>query len=350
MIQAKNLQEFDFEEMKELVLSLGLPVFRARQIYEMVQSNKEWEEATNLPKNIKEKFLDYFTLALSIIKQQSGRDGVVKYLFKANDNNVIEGVFLPNKYGNTLCISSQVGCAMGCTFCASGINGLIRNLTPGEMLAQVLAVNRINGGTLQKRAISNVVIMGSGEPLDNYDNLIKFFALLSSEEGLNLSLRNVTVSTSGLADKIRKLADEKLPLTLTISLHSADDEKRKELMPVAKLFSVDEIISAADYYFEKTGRRVSYEYALTKNNSDMHSMYVLASKLKGKNVHVNLIRLNQVKEQDVIAADENKAEEALEFLVNYGIQATIRRSLGSDIEGACGQLRNHYLKSKNEIL
>lgn len=345
----KSIQDLSYDELKILVIKREFPAFRATQIFNMALNHKDWNESTNLPSVVKDAFNDYNAVSVKIIEQIEGKNGVIKYLFLLSDNSIVEGVFLPNNYGNTLCISTEVGCAMGCVFCASGLVGLIRELTAGEMLGQILVVNRKQGGTKASRTISNIVLMGSGEPLANYDNLIKFLELVSCERGINISLRNITVSTCGLADKIVSLADAKLPVNLAISLHAAFDEKRRKIMPVANLFSINEVISAADYYYNKTGRRVSYEYAMTDENVDDNSIRKLALLLKNKNVHVNLIRLNDVAERTVAPASQARSIDIQKYLEDRGISVTVRRSLGSDVEGACGQLRNHFLSDGNVV-
>ncbi|HQC54350.1 MAG TPA: 23S rRNA (adenine(2503)-C(2))-methyltransferase RlmN [Clostridia bacterium] len=343
MIKNMNLLDLNYEQLKELVVKKGLPVYRADQITDMLLSYKDWDEASNLPKNISDSFKEYCTLPLTIIKEVEGEDGTIKFLYKLVDGNMIEGVYLPNNYGNTICVSTQVGCKMHCSFCASGKDGFLRDLTSGEILSQVLAVNKKMGGTAKQRAISNIVLMGSGEPLDNYDNVISFLKNISSKRGLGISLRNVTVSTCGLVKQINRLAKEGLNVTLTISLHATDDEKRQKIMPVAKSNKIADIINAADNYYKATNRRVSYEYALTKDNSDNTSIAKLIDLLKDKNVHVNLIRLNEIDGQEVMGISEKRSLEILEKLTSSKIQATLRRSLGSDIEGACGQLKNHFV-------
>ena len=339
-----NLLDLNHEQLKEIVVKKGLPAYRADQIMDMLLCYKDWSEVSNLPKNTSDLFSDYCTLPLEIIKEFKGENGVIKFLYKLQDNHLIEGVYLPNNYGNTICVSTQVGCKMRCAFCASGKDGFMRNLTSGEILAQVLLVNKIMGGTSKNRAISNVVLMGSGEPLDNYDHVVSFLKNISAKRGLNLSLRNITISTCGLVKQINKLAKEGLNVTLTISLHSTDDEKRKKLMPIASANKIMDIIAAADNYYKSTGRRVSYEYALTEESSDNTSVEGLIEFLKDKNAHVNLIRLNEIEGQEVRGVSERRSVEILDRLNNSGVSATLRRSLGSEVEGACGQLKNHFAK------
>ncbi|MBQ8178204.1 MAG: 23S rRNA (adenine(2503)-C(2))-methyltransferase RlmN [Clostridia bacterium] len=347
----KCLQDFSFKELEELVVSLGQPKFRATQLYDLAMRHKEYDEATNIPKGLIDSLKDkYFATSLKIIERLVGKDGTEKYLYALNDGNVVEGVFMPHRYGNTLCVSTQVGCRMGCAFCASGLGGLIRNLTAGEILGQVLCVNRLHGGTPKDRAITNVVLMGSGEPLDNYEEVTKFLELLSYEKGINISLRNVSLSTSGLVPKIKELAESNLPVVLTISLHAATDEKRSALMPVNKAYPIKELIAAAKYYFEKTHRRVIFEYALVEGkNSDKKSAEELAHLLKGFPCHVNLINLNYVKEKGLRGIKGNYIKEFIDNLNKMGISATLRHSMGNDIDGACGQLRVKYLAEHDEV-
>ncbi len=347
----KCLQDLTFEEIEELVVSLGQPKFRAGQLYDLQMRHKEYDEATNLPKTLIDGIkADYFATSLKIIERLVGKDGTEKYLYALNDGNVIEGVFMPHRYGNTLCVSTQVGCRMGCAFCASGLGGLIRNLTAGEIIGQVLCVNRLHGGTPKDRAITNVVLMGSGEPLDNYDEVTKFLRLLSAEKGINISLRNVSLSTSGLVPKIKELANSNLPVVLTISLHAATDEKRSALMPVNKAYPIKELIDSAKYYFDKTRRRVIFEYALVEGkNSDKKSADELARLLKGFPCHVNLINLNYVKEKGLRGIKGNYIKEFIDNLNKQGISATLRHSMGNDIDGACGQLRVKYLAEHDNV-
>ena len=347
----KCLQDLSYSELETLVVELGQPKFRANQLYDLAMRHKEYEEATNLPKALLDALkMEYFATSLKIIERLVGKDGTEKYLYALNDGNVIEGVFMPHRYGNTLCVSTQVGCRMGCAFCASGLGGLIRNLSAGEILGQVLCVNKLQGGTPKDRAITNVVLMGSGEPLDNYQEVTKFLSLLSAEKGINISLRNVSLSTSGLVPKIRELAESNLPVVLTISLHAATDEKRSALMPVNKAYPIKELIESAKYYFEKTHRRVIFEYALVEGkNSDKKSAEELAHLLKGFPCHVNLINLNYVKEKGLRGIKGNYIKEFIENLNKLGISATLRHSMGNDIDGACGQLRVKYLAEHDAV-
>lgn len=337
------LLDLSLDEINRLLSELNQPKFRAEQLYKWVQSGADWSEMTNIPKELLNTLAqNYRAQGVEIYRVFTSKDGTKKFLYKLFDGNIIEGVFMSYKYGNTLCVSTQVGCRMNCAFCASGLEGLIRNLSAGEILGQITAVNRLEGGSLAKRAVTNVVLMGSGEPLDNFDNVLKFLRLATDARGLNISARNISLSTSGLAPKIRELADCAIPVTLTVSLHAADDSARTAIMPVNKAYNIAEVIDACKYYFEKTGRRYIFEYALIagKNDSDAEAEK-LAALLKGLPCHVNIIRLNYVKERGLKASD-NTAD-FLKILTDRNISTTIRRSMGADIEGACGQLRNKFV-------
>lgn len=290
----------------------------------------------------------YIACPLTIIKKLVSSDKTQKYLYRLHDGNVIEGVLMNYKYGNTLCVSTQIGCRMGCKFCASTLNGLVRNLTAGEILAQVITANAENAAQNEKRAVTNIVLMGSGEPFDNFDNVVGFLKLVNSPEGLGVSYRNISLSTCGLVPEMYRFADLRLPVNLTVSLHSPIDEKRREIMPIANKYSVKEIINAARYYFEQTGRRVIFEYTLIEGQNDTEKdARNLAGVLKGFPAHVNLIRLNPVRERNLSATKNNQAQKFLGMLESLGISATIRRQMGVDINGACGQLRNDYLKNES---
>ena len=344
------LQDYSYAELQALVLEYGEKSFRAQQIYLGLMQGKRISALPVSPE-FREKLLSRFEdEPVKILETfTSKEDGTKKFLFLLADGNLIEGVLMKYKYGNTQCISTQVGCRMGCKFCASTLNGLIRNLSPGEILCQILAVNQSEGGTLKDRAVTNVVLMGSGEPLDNYENVIKFLRLLTAEGGINISARNVSLSTCGLVPEMKKLAEEGIPLNLTVSLHASTDEERMRTMPVANKYKIAEILSACSYYFEKTGRRYIFEYSLIsgENCDDAHAL-ALVRLLKGKPCHVNLIRLNEVEERSLRPVAEREARSFLETLEKHGISATLRRSMGSDIGGACGQLRASYLAEKKK--
>ncbi len=343
------LSDMTYEEIKSQISAMNEKSFRALQLYQNLHSGKDYDQMTNIPAALKDTLSkDYGALGVKIEKSITAEDGTVKFLFALYDGNIVEGVLMKYKYGNTICVSTQVGCRMNCAFCASGLDGLIRNLSAGEMLAEVVLVNAFLGGSHSNRLITNVVLMGSGEPLDNYDNVIKFIRLLNSAEGLNISYRNVSLSTCGLVDKVYKLIDEDMPVTLTFSLHSPTDEVRSEIMPVNKAFNVDSVITAAKKYFDATGRRVIFEYSLIngRNDRDIDAV-TLAKKLRGFPAHINLIVLNYVKERGLKSSGRERAQAFLKILEDNGASATIRRTMGADIEGACGQLRRRYTEEKN---
>lgn len=344
------LQDLSRGEIESLVAEYGEKKYRAQQLFEGLMQGKRLSEipvSASLRDALSERFEDEPVK----IKETfvSREDGTKKFLFELADGNLIEGVFMRYKYGNTQCVSTQVGCRMGCKFCASTLGGLVRNLSAGEILSQILAVNRSEGGTLKDRAVTNVVLMGSGEPFDNYDNVIKFIKNASEEGGINISPRNISLSTCGLVPEMKRFAEESLPVNLTVSLHASSDEERKRVMPISNAYSIEEIMDACACYFKKTGRRYIFEYTLIAGeNCDREHAEALARLVKGKPCHVNLIRLNEVKERSLAAADEKAAYRFLGVLEKNGVSATLRRSLGSDIGGACGQLRANYLENKQE--
>ena len=342
-----DLLSLNLNELKELFPE---PKYLGGQLFTFLHNGCSFDEMTSLKKDLREQLkAEYITNPVTILKKFVGKSGTIKYLFALTDGNLIEGVYMPHDYGNTLCLSTQIGCRMGCSFCASGLDGLLRNLTPGEMLGQVVAVNRDNGGTTKDRAVTNLVLMGSGEPFDNYQNVLKFLDLVSHEKGIGISERNISLSTSGLADKVREFADSGHKVTLSISLHAPFDELRSSIMPVNKKYNIQNIVSASKYYFEKTGRRVIFEYTLIKGTNDSpECAKELASLTRGFPTHVNLIRLNEVKERNHKAPTEDATKEFLKRLEVLGVSATIRRSLGNDIEGACGQLRRRYLEEQSK--
>ncbi len=342
------LQDLSFEELESLVLSLGEKKYRAAQLWRGLMQGKKISDITDLSKAFKAGLLERFEdEPVRIAETLTSSDGTEKYLFALADGNVIEGVFMRYKYGNTQCVSTQVGCRMNCAFCASGLGGLVRDLTAGEILSQILVVNALHGGTPEKRAVTNVVLMGSGEPLDNYDNTVRFLRNVSREGGIGISPRNISLSTCGIVPKMYALADEGIPVNLTVSLHNADDEERARIMPAAKAYKIADILKACDYYFEKTGRRYIFEYSLIHGeNADRQHAEKLISVLKGRPCHVNLIRLNEVKERALSGADEKEAYRFLGMLEKAGLSATLRRRTGADIGGACGQLRASRLKGE----
>ncbi len=335
----------DLEQLSRWVAAQGQPRFRAKQLYHWIHQKQvtEYAQMTNLPDSFISQ-LEQKTrwICLKEVKKQcSLLDGTRKYLFELEDGNLIESVFMRYHHGNSVCISSQAGCRMGCRFCASGIDGLTRNLLPSEMLEQIYRISQDVG-----ERISNVVVMGTGEPLDNYDNLVKFIRLLTDENGMHMSQRSVTVSTCGLVPQILKLAEEKFQITLALSLHGATDEKRRELMPIANRYTIRETLDACDRYFTSTGRRISFEYSLAGGvNDSEEDANALGALLKGKNCHVNLIPINPVKEKKYSSSDQKVVKEFQNKLEKLGINVTIRREMGRDIDGACGQLRRRYAKS-----
>lgn len=341
-----NLADFSRLKFEKILKEeFSQPSYRAGQLYKSVTRFNSYDEMSDLPLSLRDKLKEkYYDRALKVEKTLVSADGTVKYLYRLNDGNVIEGAFMTQSYGNTLCVSTQVGCRMGCAFCASGIGGLVRNLTAGEILSQVLCVNRLQGGTLDKRAVTNIVLMGSGEPLDNYDEVTEFLRLVTSDEGLNVSERNISLSTCGLVENVRRLADDGFTVTLTFSLHASSDEYRRSIMPIANKYTIKEIVDAAKYYFDKTGRRVIFEYTMIKGvNVNHFDAKRLSEILKGFPCHVNLIPLNPVKEKNLKGISGAEAERFMKKLHEFGVSASIRKSKGSDVGGACGQLRRSYI-------
>ena len=344
-----DIKSMNLEELKSYMESIGEKAFRAKQLYQWMHQKQasSFDEMTNLSKSLQEKLKNecHFVSLKQEAVQISKLDGTRKYLFALDDGNVIESVLMRYKHGNSVCISSQVGCRMGCRFCASTLDGLVRGLTPSEMLDQIYRITRDTG-----ERVSNVVVMGTGEPLDNYDNFVKFIHMLSDEHGLNISQRNITASTCGIVPNMRRLAEEGLQITLALSLHGSSQEKRKKLMPVANKYDLSEVLDACDYYFDKTGRRITFEYSLVAGVNDQpDDIRELTTILKGRNCHLNLIPVNPIKERDFKKPDRKNALEFKNKLEKNGINVTIRRERGSDIDGACGQLRRrHAAKSEGE--
>ena len=334
------------DEITAWVKDQGYPAFRGKQIFRWIHHGADFEEMTNLPAAMREKLQqEAVAQPVSIrLQRKSPLDGTVKFLYALKDGNCVEGVLMRYKYGVSLCISTQVGCRMGCRFCASTLEGRVRDLTAGEMLGEVLCANRYLSP--EDIRVSHVVLMGSGEPLDNYDNVIRFLRLLREEEGIRLSIRNVSLSTCGIVPKMYQLAEENLPVTLCVSLHAPNDEIRKMTMPVAYTWSIPEILEACRNYIRKTGRRVIFEYALSDGvNAGEEQAKELASILRGMQCHVNLIPLNTVEERDMKGISEDKVRRFLKILQDNNISATRRREMGDDIEGACGQLRRKTINS-----
>ncbi len=341
----KDIKSLYLEELEQEIAVLGGKAFRAKQIYQWLHQKlaTDFDEMSNLPKELRERLKAEFVLtALKPVDVKiSGIDGTRKYLFALEDGNVIESVWMQYHHGNSVCISSQVGCRMGCRFCASTLDGLERNLTAAEMLDQVYRIQALTG-----ERVSNIVIMGSGEPMDNYDNFVRFVRMVSGEQGLHISQRNITVSTCGIVPGIRKLAEENLQITLALSLHAPNDDVRKTLMPVAKRYALTDILAACREYYEKTGRRLTFEYSLVSGvNDNLDEAKALAALLKGMHGHVNLIPVNPIKEREYVQSDQKAIQSFKNYLEKNGINVTIRREMGRDIGGACGQLRKSYLES-----
>lgn len=345
-MERTDIKSQTLSEVTETVKALGEKPFRARQLYEWMHSKlaDDFEEMTNLSKTFREKLKENCILTrLEKVEVQTSKiDGTQKYLFALSDGNVVESVLMRYKHGNSVCISSQVGCKMGCRFCASAIGGWTRNLTPAEMLDQVYQIQKASG-----ERVSNVVVMGTGEPLDNYQTLVRFIHMISDEKGLHISQRNITVSTCGIVPKMYELAEENLQITLALSLHASSQETREELMPIARKYGLDEVLRACRNYFEKTGRRITFEYSLVAGKNDsQEDAKRLAELLSGLNCHVNLIPVNPIKERDFARSDKKVIKNFENKLEKYQINVTIRREMGRDIDGACGQLRKSYISGK----
>lgn len=339
-----DIKSMTLQELEDYLTGMGEKRFRAKQIYQWLHIHHVtgFEEMTNLPEALREKLRQQavITVLREELVQISQVDGTRKYLFALADGNMIESVLMKYRHGNSVCVSSQVGCRMGCRFCASTLDGLVRNLTASEILEQIYRI----GESIGER-ISNVVVMGSGEPLDNYDELVRFIRLLSDENGMNISQRNITVSTCGLVPRMRQLADLKLQITLALSLHASSQEKREELMPVARSYGLDEVLEACRYYFEQTGRRITFEYSLVGGvNDTQEDAKRLAELTRGMNCHINLIPVNPIKERDYIQSEQRDILNFKNLLERYERNVTIRREMGRDIDGACGQLRKRYLE------
>jgi len=339
-----DIRSLDLNELTEYLESLGEKKFRAKQIYRWLHVSlvSSYEEMRNIPKSLQEKLeqeAPLYSLKIADL-QVSKLDGTRKYLFELHDGNMIEAVLMKYKHGNSVCISSEVGCRMGCTFCASAIGGLIRQLSAGEMLDEIYRIQSEIG-----ERVSNIVIMGTGEPLDNYDNIVKFLHMVSDENGLNISQRNITVSTSGIVPGIYDLAQENLSITLALSLHATTQEKRAHLMPIAGQYDIEDAVQAMRDYANQTGRRVTFEYSLIhgENDTDEDAMR-LARLVSGIMCHINLIPVNPVRERNFERPNHEAVIAFQKKLENYGINVTIRRELGRDIDGACGQLRRRHLK------
>ena len=342
-MEKKDLKSLSYQEMLDEMAVMGEKPFRGKQIYQWLHEKlvSTPDEMGNIPAKLKDRLKEAYTCSsLQMIDVfTSGIDGTQKYLFRLQDGNVIESVLMKYKHGNSVCVSSQVGCRMGCRFCASTLGGLTRNLQTGEILDQVYQIQKYSG-----ERVSNLVLMGTGEPMDNYDNVVKFIRMLSDEHGLNISQRNITVSTCGIVPRIYDLAKEKLQITLALSLHAATQEKRKELMPIAYKYELGEVLEACRYYYEQTGRRLTFEYSLVGGVNDTdRDVQQLVGLVSGLNCHINLIPVNPIKERSYVQSNARVVANFKTKLEKCGINATIRREMGRDIGGACGQLRKSYI-------
>ena len=338
----KNIKNYNLDELKQELINLGEKPFRAEQIFKWIfeENVTSFDEMTNISLELREKLKKEYTLCVfNIIKKQVASDGTIKYLFDVLDGNAIETVLMKYHHGYSICVSSQIGCKMGCKFCASTGIAFIRSLTSGEIVEQLLAVERD-----EKIKISNVVFMGIGEPLDNYENVVNAIRIINNQKGINIGARHISVSTSGLVPKIYKLAEENIQCTLSISLHATTDEQRSKMMPVNNLYNIEELLKACKDYIAKTNRRISFEYALAKENNDnLEDAKRLVKLLKGMNCHVNLIPINKIENGSFDKSSNENIMKFRDYLNSHGIVATIRRELGSDIDAACGQLRRKNL-------
>lgn len=338
----KNIKEYNLSDLQDEILALGEKKYRAEQIFKWIYIDKvkEFDEMTNLSMELREKLKQEYTMCnFKILKKQESSDGTKKYLFDVLDGNAIETVLMEYHHGKTICVSSQIGCKMGCKFCASTGIKFIRSLTAGEIVEQILAVEQDIGDK-----ISNVVFMGIGEPFDNYDNVMKAIQIINNQKGLNIGARHISISTSGLVPMIYKFADEELQCTLSISLHATTDEKRSKMMPINNRYNIKELMEACKYYINKTNKRISFEYALAKDNNDnLEDAKELVKLLKGMLCHVNLIPINKIENGEYVKSSNENIIKFRDYLNEKGIVATIRRELGSDIDAACGQLRRKNL-------
>lgn len=347
-MEKKDIKTLTLPELEAEIKMLGDKPFRAKQIYQWLHQKlvTDFDQMSNLSKTLRDQLKESYTLtALSAVDVKISKlDGTRKYLFRLADGNVIESVWMQYHHGNSVCISSQVGCRMGCRFCASTLDGLERNLTSAEMLDQIYRIQQDTG-----ERVSNIVIMGSGEPMDNYDQVVRFVRMISDPDGLNISQRNITISTCGIVPGIRRLAEENLQVTLALSLHAPNDEVRKTLMPVANRYKLADVLDACRTYFEATGRRLTFEYSLVSGvNDNLQEAKALVNLLKGMHGHVNLIPVNPIKERDYVQSSQKAIQDFKNYLERNGINATVRREMGRDINGACGQLRKSYLEDENK--
>ncbi len=340
----KDIKSLSLSELTEELKALGEPGFRGGQVFEWLSRGvRSFQDMTNISQDLRARLdREYEISALNVLRRQvSARDGTVKFLWELADGNSVESVVMNYEHGNTVCISSQVGCRMGCAFCASTLGGLVRDLRPSEMLDQVIYSQKESG-----KRISNIVMMGIGEPLDNFENVMKFLELVNDPHGIGIGMRHISLSTCGLTETVDKLAEYNLQLTLSVSLHAPDDETRSKLMPVNRRYGVDRVLSACERYFRKTGRRISYEYAMVRdvNDTPRHAA-LLIDKLKGTGSHVNLIPLNHVDERSLMPSTRETVKRFESELKNHGINVTVRRRLGGDIDASCGQLRRKHSPS-----
>ena len=341
----KDIKSMTRAELAQELSGLGEPAFRAKQVFSWLHRGARFEEMTNLPKALREQLAGQYELTAPAVarKQVSAKDGTIKYLWRLGDGHCVESVLMRYHHGNTVCISSEVGCAMGCAFCASTRGGLVRRLLPSEMLDQVLFTQRDSG-----LPVSNIVLMGIGEPLDNYDNVRRFLTLVNDPEGMNIGMRHISLSTCGLVEGIDRLAEENLQLTLSVSLHAPDDALRSRLMPVNRRYDIETLLAACRRYFDKTGRRISFEYAMIDGQNDTPEMAaLLIRRLRGLPAHVNLIPLNRIEESPLQPSTRQAVLAFQQALEAAGVTATVRRTLGSDIDASCGQLRKKYEKTIN---
>lgn len=343
----QDIKSMNLTELTAAVKLLGEPSFRAKQIFTWLHRGaRSFDEMSNLAKPLRQRLSDQFAITAPTVvrRQESRQDGTIKYLWRLGDGNCVETVVMRYHHGNTVCISSEVGCAMGCAFCASTLGGLVRRLEPSEMVDQVL-FSQLDSGL----PISNIVLMGIGEPLDNYDNVRRFLELINAPEGMHIGMRHISLSTCGLVDRIERLAEENLQLTLSVSLHCPDSAVRSKIMPINRRYDVDKLLSACKNYFEKTGRRISFEYAMIDGVNDSQQMAeLLAHKLRGMSAHVNLIPLNDVAESPLKPSPRKTVEAFQQTLERSGVTTTVRRTLGSDIDASCGQLRRNYEDERKE--
>ncbi|MGE5677535.1 MAG: 23S rRNA (adenine(2503)-C(2))-methyltransferase RlmN [Pseudomonadota bacterium] len=346
MQNGKNIKDLSFEELEAYIIGKGFPKFRAGQIFEWIYKDVEaFDGMTNLPRNLIELLDSEFSIGRAWVatKQVSKEDGTKKYLLGFSDGNAVECVLMDYSYGKTICISTQVGCRMNCEFCASTTGGLVRSLTSGEMLEEVMTVSRDIG-----ERIGNIVLMGTGEPFDNYEQVMKFIKTINHAKGLNIGQRHITLSTSGVVPRIYDFADENLQCTLAISLHAAENEARSRIMPINRKYNIEKLLEACRYYIQVTNKRITFEYALIKDvNDNPKDAHTLGSLLKGMLCHVNLIPVNSVEGKEFTKASKERVNAFRQALEGFGIETTVRRELGSDIDAACGQLRQKYVKSGN---